>query len=116
MIDVDHEGLHRLTAWLQVIVPSGVKTAISNCPQSVVQAGLQVELLRAMDDVGIVRTAATEFVWQRSEEGWAEVIDKLAAMKAGACHQFLDGPRDAVQVIVSIGEYGDAWWRRHVDR
>lgn len=30
----------------------------------------------------------------------------------GACHQYLDGPRDAVQVMASIGEYRNAWWRR----
>ena len=112
LIDLDHEGLQALIAWLHVIRSSGLKTAISSCPQSVVQSGLQVELLRAMDDLGIVRNAATEFIWQRSEEGWAEVIDKLAAMGTGACHQYLDGPRDAVQVMASIGEYGNAWWRR----
>lgn len=113
LIDLDHQGLHMLIAWLHVITPSGLKTTISNCPQSVVQSGLQVELLRAMDDLGIVRTAATEFVWKRSEEGWGEVIDKLAAMETGACHQYLDGPRDAVQIMASIGEYGEAWWRHH---
>jgi len=113
LIDLDHEGLHALIAWLRAMTQLGLKTALSSCPQSVVQSGLQVELLRAVADVGILRTAATEFVWQRSEEGWAEVIDKLVAMETGACHQYLDGPRDAVQVMASIGEYGDSWWRRH---
>ena len=47
-------------------------------------------------------------VWQRSEEGWVEVIDKLAAMGTDACHHYLDDPRNAVQVMASIGEYGDA--------
>lgn len=112
LIDVDHECLPVLIAWLQLIMSSGLKTAISSCPQSAVQSGLQVVLLRAADDVGIVRTAVTEFIWQRSDEGWAEVIDKLATMRTGSCHQYLDGPRDAVQVMASIGEYGDAWWQR----
>jgi hypothetical protein len=52
-------------------------------------------------------------MWQRSEQGWAEVIDKLAAMEGGACHQYLEGPSDDVQVMASIGEYGGSWWRRH---
>ena len=25
--------------------------------------------------------------------------------------QYLDGPRDDVQIMASIGEYGDEWWR-----
>jgi hypothetical protein len=112
LIDLDHDGLHALAEWLHVIRSSSPKTAISNCPQLVVQSGLQVELLRAIDDLGIVRTAVTEFIWQRSEEGWAEIVDKLAAMQTGACHQYLDGPLDDVQIMASIGEYGDSWWRR----
>jgi hypothetical protein len=37
----------------------------------------------------------------------------LAVMESGAGHQYLEGPRDEVQIMASIGEYGDAWWRRH---
>lgn len=66
-----------------------------------------------MNDTGLIRAAGTEFVWQRSEEGWADVIDKLAAIESGACHQYLEGPTDDVQVMASIAEYGDSWWRRH---
>jgi hypothetical protein len=40
------------------------------------------------------------------------IIDKLAALKTGACHQYLDGPCDDVQVMASLGEHGDAWWRQ----
>lgn len=39
---------------------------------------------------------------QRSVEGWAEGLDKLAAMQTGACHQYLDGPLDNVQIMASI--------------
>jgi hypothetical protein len=31
-------------------------------------------------------------------------------MKSGAGHQYLDGPRDEIQAMVSIGEYGIEWW------
>jgi hypothetical protein len=71
---------------------------------------LRVDVVRAVKDTGMVRTRGTEFVWRRSEEGWLEVVEKLAVMK-GACHQFLDAPRDDVQVMASTGEYGEAWWR-----
>lgn len=113
LLDVDREGLNKLIAWLQTATSSDRRTPISSCPGCVVQAGLAVDLLRAVDDTGLVRAAGTEFVWQRSEDGWAEVIDKLAAMESGACHQYLEGPADDVQVMASIGEYGDSWWRRY---
>jgi len=113
LLDVDREGLDALIAWLQTATCSGRNTTISHCPGAAVQSGLQIDLSRAPNDVGIVRTTGTEFVWQRSEEGWTEVIDKLAAMESGACHQYLEGPSDGVQVMASIGEYGDSWWRRH---
>lgn len=113
LIDIDHEGLDALIAWLREATSSGQETTINNCPGAVVQPGLHVQLIRATDDIGLVRTAGTGLVWRRSEEGWAEVVDKLAAMEGGACHQYLDGPRHDLQVMASIGEYGDGWWRRH---
>jgi hypothetical protein len=113
LLDVDHEGLKALIAWLRTASSSGRKTAINHCPGAVVQSGLQVDLSREPNDRGLVRTVGREFVWQRSAEGWAEVIEKLAAMESGACHQYLEGPSDDVQVMASIGEYGDSWWRRH---
>jgi hypothetical protein len=36
-----------------------------------------------------------------------EIVEKLVAMDAAACHQYLDGPRDDVEVMASIREYGD---------
>jgi len=45
-------------------------------------------------------------------KGWVEDIDKLAAVGAGACHHYSDDPRNVAQVMVGIGEYGDAEWRR----
>ena len=88
---------------------SGQRTTISDCHGSVVQAGLHIELLRSRDDIGISRTAEGTFVWQRSEDGWADIVELLAAMKSGACHQYLDGPRDKRQVMGGVGEYGIEW-------
>jgi hypothetical protein len=111
LIDVDSEGLHTLISWLLEVRSSGQKITISDCPGAVVQAGLRVELLRSRDDRGIARTAEGMFVWQRSQDGWTDIVELLEAMKAGAGHQYLDGPRDEVQVMSSIGEYGDGWWK-----
>lgn len=62
--------------------------------------------MRGSEDAGLSRVAETELVWRRSEAGWLEIIEKLENMDAAACHQYLDGPRDDVQVMASIGENG----------
>ena len=71
-----------------------------------------VDVFSGPEDVGLVRAAERVFVWQRSEDGWTDAVEKLNAMETGAGHQYLDGPRDDVQVMASIGEYGGEWWRR----
>src|SRR2546425_242310 len=106
LIDVDHEGLHHLIAWLREVVSSGRNAPLSDCPGVGVQSQLRVDILGVPDDTGLVRVAEREFAWRRSEDGWTDVVHKLVAMETGACHQYLDGPRDDVQVIASIEEYG----------
>jgi hypothetical protein len=110
LIGVDHEGLRDLLTWLREVTSSGRKAWLNECPGVSLRSGLRVELVRAPNDGGLLKMAATEFVWRRSEEGWLEIIAKLEVMEAGACHQYLDGPRDDVQPMASIGEYGDEWW------
>ena len=113
LIDVDAEGLRGLIAWLRDVMSSDRKGLLSACPGVSLQSGLRVEVFRSRDDAGLLRTAETAFVWQRSEDAWTDIVELLAAMEAGACHQYLGGPRDDVQVMASIGEYGEEWWNRH---
>jgi hypothetical protein len=113
LIDVDAEGLSDLIAWLRDVMSSDRKVLLSACPGVSLQADLRVEVFRSRDDAGLLRTAETAFIWQRSEDGWTDIVELLAPMDSGACHQYLEGPRDDVHVIASIGEYGDEWWNRH---
>jgi hypothetical protein len=102
-----------LIAWLRDVISSDRKVLLSACPDVNLQAGLRVEVFCSRDDAGLLRTAETAFVWQRSEEGWTDIVEKLGAMGTGAGHQYLDGPRDDVQIMASFGEYGDEWWNGH---
>jgi hypothetical protein len=111
LIDMDREGLRTVVAWLQATMLSGGRTAIRDCPGSVIQPGLHVDLVSAKDHTGLLRVEGMTFVWRQSEEGWTEAAEKLAAMQIGACHQYLESPQNNTQVIASIGEYGEAWWR-----
>jgi len=112
LIDVDAEGLRGLIAWLRDVMSSDRRVLLSACPGATLQSTLRVDVFRSPDDIGLVRAAEGTLVWQRSEDGWTDVVEKLTAMETGAGHQYLDGPRDDMQVMASIGEYGDDWWRR----
>ena len=112
LIDVDAEGLRDLIAWLRDVASSGRRVLLSDCPGVSLQSGLQVEAVPGRDDTGLLKSGEGAFVWQRSEEGWTDIVEKLGAMGNGAGHQYLDGPRDDVQVMASFGEYGDEWWNR----
>ncbi|HEX7780876.1 MAG TPA: hypothetical protein VF424_16620 [Vicinamibacterales bacterium] len=112
LLAVDHEGLQSLIAWLREVIASGRIAAFSDCPGASVQPRLRISVARGSGDVGLSRVAETEFVWRRSEAGWLEIIEKLEIIGPEG-HQYLEGPRDAVQVMASIGEYGDEWWQRH---
>ena len=48
--------------------------------------------------------------WKRSRNGWHETAEKLRALETTtAAHQYLDVGEDALTVVASSGEYGDAW-------
>ena len=113
LIDVNAEGLRGLITWVREVMPSSRQIPLNDCPGVTLQPGTHVQASCVRDDAGLLRTGERAFAWRRSEDGWTDVVDKLAAMQTGGCHQYLDGPRDDVQVIASIGEYGDEWWCRH---
>jgi hypothetical protein len=113
LIAVDREGLEGVIAWLRQVIASGRIADFSDCPGIRVQSRLCISVVRGSEDVGLSRVAESEFVWRHSEAGWLEIIEKLENMDAAASHQYLAGPRDDVQVMASIGEYGDEWWQRH---
>jgi hypothetical protein len=93
LIDVDHEGLRGLIAWLREVTSSGRKAGLSDCPGVSLQSRLRVDVFRVPvdvfrvpDDTGLLRMAEREFVWRRSEDGWMDIVEKLVVMEAGACH------------------------------
>ena len=76
LIDVDAAGLLDLIAWLRDVISSGRRVLLSDCPGVSLQSGLQVEAFPGRDDTGLLKTGDAAFVWQRSEEGWSDIIEK----------------------------------------
>jgi hypothetical protein len=84
-------GLRSLIAWLRELPISGRKATLSDCPGARLQSRLRVDVLFVADDTGLVRTG--ERTRLAALRGWL-IVEKLVAMDAAACHQYLDGPGD----------------------
>ena len=68
LVDVDHEGLNALIAWLQTVTSSGRKTAINHCPGAVVQSGLHVDLSRVPNDTETATSIGRRATYARGSE------------------------------------------------
>ena len=81
LIDVDADGLRGLIAWLRDVMSSDRRVLLSACPGVTLQSTPRVDVFRSPEDIGLVKAAERAFVWQRSEDGWTDVVEKLAAME-----------------------------------
>jgi hypothetical protein len=108
LIDVDATGLREFCEFAAALangrsVSLGSELAVHGFPW------IAFELSDRND--GLVRA---ESVWtcRWSREKWASVAEQLQAMveHSGPCHQFIDDENDGLTIIVSMGEYGSAWW------
>jgi hypothetical protein len=113
-IESDEAGLQSLIDVIEAVGLSGKPSTLEQCPGVVAHGGIRVAVERSLKDIGLVAAGNRLFVWRRSTEAWADVVQKLRAMQhAGPCHQYFDGPADDLQVMTAIGEYGDGWWNSH---
>jgi hypothetical protein len=99
LIDIDRDGLHDLIAWLRGMTSAGRNATLTDLKGVDVQPGVRVAMVCTTIDAGMARASETQFVWRRSADGWIDIVEKLAEMETGACHRYLDGPRDDVQVM-----------------
>jgi hypothetical protein len=59
------------------------------------------------------RGVGGEFIWRLNHVEFASVDSKLEALEhVRAAHQYFDLDRSDVRLMVSIGEYDEAWWDR----
>jgi hypothetical protein len=113
-IESDEDGLQSLIDVIRDVGLFGEPSHLEQCPDVIAHGAISVAVERSPEDVGLIAAGNRDFVWRRSSEAWADIVQKLTVMqRAGACHQYLDGPADELQVIAAIGEYGEAWWKGH---
>jgi hypothetical protein len=59
-------------------------------------------------------TAASGFCWLCSSEETESIFGKLNALaNCTSGHQYFDLLGSECQLVVSVGEYSDAWWNHH---
>lgn len=112
LLEGDAESIQTLSTLLRTVASSKQPIQLDQCQGVVAYGGVRVTADFSSEDFGLVATSRRSFSWRRSAEGWADVVDKLASVCSSdhPCHQYLDGPSDDVQAIVSLEEYGEAWW------
>lgn len=112
----DEEGLQRLADLLRPLEDATANPANLRFLSFVqVHGGVSLIAYPVDRELGIRRLGTSSFTWHHSEEGWlesAEKIEAVARCKGGHCCLGETPVGDAV-VMVSKGEYDEAWWERH---
>lgn len=118
LIDGDQGALAALATELKKLEnPAAELLRIHELPYVEARGALQLTAFPVDRELGVRRRHADWpcFTWRHSEEGWLEAAEKIEAVALGrGGHAWLEciGVEDAV-VMVSSGEYGVEWWRRH---
>jgi hypothetical protein len=116
----DQHALEDLAAFLNrlVMAPANVTTILDAEPLFLPKRGIRLTLTITDPPLGMRRIASDSseprFEWRISKAlaaRFAELTRAVASTDQPS-HQYLDGDRDDVTVIVSKGEYDEAWLQR----
>jgi hypothetical protein len=117
LIDGDAAGLLALAEGLRGLELSDAEPIAIHClPFVTTHNGIELIAHPVGCELG-VRTAGlapAHFSWNHSEEGWLEAAEKIEIVaKSNGGHNWLGciGLEDA-RVLVTMNEYGQAWWRQ----
>ncbi len=114
----DCKGLQRLADQLRTLEDVNADPVnLRLLPFVQVHRGVELTAHPVDRGLGIRRTGpASCFAWHDSTEGWLESAEKIEGVaresRAGHCYLGATAAGDAV-VMVSKGEYDEAWWERH---
>lgn len=114
LLEGDQEGLHQLLEVIRALI-SGEddSVAIEILPFVEVHHGVRLLAQRTQKKQKIIQEKDS-FRWLCTPEEWEVVADKITVLiESNTGHQYFETPQDEVIVIVSLGEYGPAWWEKH---
>ncbi len=115
LLEGDTDGLRLLTKVFHSLGTSEDAVAIDTLPFVEVHQGVRLIATVGTRDVGARRgDSPMEFRWDRTRSSWQDAADMLSVLSGSLeGHQYLQATDDEVTVQVSLGEYGDNWWREH---
>jgi hypothetical protein len=113
LIDVDHESVAVLERIAHRLA-SGSRTLDITAEREVIGYRDIVLLAELSEASGCVTEPEAGLLrWSGTPAYWSDVEATIAALHdANAGHQYLE-ETGAVQVIVSVGEYGPQWWVKY---
>ena len=116
LICCDEEGLQRLADHLRTLEDVDADPVnLHLLPFVQLHGSVELTAHPVDRELGVRRIgSASCFAWRHSQEGWLESAEKIeAVVRGGGGHCYLGetSAGDAV-VVVSRGEYDEAWWER----
>ncbi len=113
----DGEGLHRLADLLRTLEdPNADPVNPHSLPFVQVHGGVQLTAYAVSRELGVCRIGSGPcFAWHDSEEAWLESAEKIEVVARGSGgHCYLgEAPAGDAVLMVSKGEYSEAWWESH---
>ncbi len=113
----DGEGLHRLADLLRTLEdPNADPVNLHSLLFVQVHGGVQLTAYPVDRELGVRSIGSGPcFAWHHSEEGWIESAEKIEVVARGSGgHCYLgEAPAGDAVLMVSKGEYSEAWWERH---
>jgi hypothetical protein len=115
LIEGDQAGFKSLIRAIHELQGSSQPVRLTDHPDVIIYGGFSCVLEVASEDRGLVVLSTESLSWRRSLDGWTDIVVKLLLLEGAVSpgHHYLDGPTDDLQVIASVGEYGQSWWNSH---
>jgi len=114
LLEEDKEGLHQLLEVIRALTSGKDESvAIEILPFVEVHHGVRLLAETTQREQRIIQEK-NSFRWVCTPEEWEGVADKITVLiEINTGHQYFETSQDEVIVMVSLGEYGRAWWEKH---
>lgn len=110
LIEADRAGFRLLIEEIQQLQDSVLPRRLGQHGDVKIRGNLTLLIEQVLNDRGLVGRDASHLTWQRSADGWSDIVAKLRVLESAGQpgHHYLNGPADELQVMAAIGEYGRA--------
>lgn len=118
-ISVDEPGLQEMIYFFAQMAQSNESIEMLNLNGSDPRFRMAVLAVQDESPIGMRAVAKDAFEWRVPAARWLQFKEMAQNLRSGRCHHYLDcdeGDGKDLQVVLSIGEYGEAWWEEFFEK